>query len=80
MPLDGWPVQYAVGRNDWAATPLSGTLPPGSYYLVQEAAGGKGGTTPLPTPDATGSVAMSATNGKVALVTSSGALWMRERL
>ena len=32
--------------------------PPGGYYLVQEAAGA-GGTTNLPTPDATGNIAMS---------------------
>ncbi len=52
---------------------LSGAVPAGGHYLVQEAAGA-GGTTPLPTPDATGSIAMSATAGKVALVTASTAL------
>ena len=35
---------------------------------------GAGGTTPLPTPDATGTIAMSGTSGKVALVTSTAAL------
>ena len=40
---------------------------------MQEGAGA-GGTTPLPTPDATGSTAMSATSGKVALVTTTVAL------
>ena len=40
---------------------------------MQEAHGA-GGTTPLPTPDATGTIAMSATAGKVALVTSAAAL------
>ena len=44
---------------------LAGTLPAGSYYLVQEAQGA-GGTTPLPAPDATGTIAMSGTSGKVA--------------
>ncbi|HWM22573.1 MAG TPA: ExeM/NucH family extracellular endonuclease [Ilumatobacteraceae bacterium] len=74
VPLDGWTVQYASSAGTtWAQTPLSGTLPAGSYYLVQEAQGA-GGTTPLPTPDATGTIAMSGTSGKVALVTSSGAL------
>lgn len=48
-------------------------LQPGQFLLVQEAAG-TGGTTALPAPDATGSVAMSATNGKVALVASTAAL------
>ena len=57
-------------------TVLSGTLAPGSYYLIQEAAG-TGGTTNLPTPNATGTINLSATGGKVALglasVTPSGA-------
>src|SRR5262249_2346544 len=46
---------------------LSGSIAPGQYYLVQEAVGA-GGTTNPPTPDATGTIAMSATNAKVALV------------
>ncbi len=47
----------------------SGTkiIEPGQYYLVQEAAGA-GGTVNLPTPDAIGTIAMSGTAGKVALV------------
>ena len=66
--VTGWSVQYgsATGTT-WAATSLSGTIQPGQYYLVQEAAGA-GGTVNLPTPDATGSIAMSATAAKVALV------------
>ncbi len=80
VPLDGWTVQYAsAAGTTWAQTPLTGTLPAGSYYLVQEAQGA-GGTTPLPTPDATGTIAMSGTSGKVALVTSSRRPGMRERL
>jgi hypothetical protein len=54
-------------------TNLSGSIAAGGYYLVQEAQGG-GGTTPLPTPDATGTISMAASNGKVALVTSTTAL------
>ncbi|MCP6582623.1 hypothetical protein NL505_29795, partial [Klebsiella pneumoniae] len=49
------------------------TLQPGQYFLVQQAAG-TGGTTALPTPDATGTVAMGGTAGKVALVSSTTAL------
>ena len=68
--LTGWSVQYASATGStWSTTDLSGTLLPGQYYLIQEAQGA-GGTTPLPTPDATGSIAMSGTNGKVALVHS----------
>jgi len=74
VDVTGWSVQYAsAAGTSWAATPLSGTIQPGQYYLVQEAAGA-GGTTNLPTPDATGTIAMSATNAKVALVNSTTAL------
>ena len=75
-PIDitGWSVQYASATGaTWQVTPLTGTIAPGRYYLVQEAAG-TGGTSSLPAPDATGTIAMSATAGKVALVTSSTAL------
>src|SRR5882724_350132 len=44
--LAGWTVQYssAAGTTWTNSTPLSGTLQPGQYYLIQEAAG-TGGTT-----------------------------------
>src|SRR5262249_16216340 len=45
----------------------------GLHYLIREAAGAGGGAQ-LPTPDATGNINMSATSGKVALVTSTAAL------
>lgn len=68
--LTGWSVQYGSSTGTtWAATNLSGTLQPGQYYLIQESQG-TGGTVSLPTPDATGTIAMSATAGKVALVSS----------
>ena len=71
VDLSGWSVQYASsGGSTWTnRTNLSGSIAPGAYYLIQEAAG-TGGTTPLPTPNATGTIAMSATAGKVALVTN----------
>ena len=72
--LAGWSVQYgSSGGTTWTPTNLSGTLQPGQYYLIQESAGA-GGTVSLPTPDATGSIAMSASAGKVALVSSTTAL------
>jgi predicted extracellular nuclease len=72
--ITGWSVQYASSSGtSWQVTALSGSIAPGQYYLVQEAAG-SGGTTPLPTPDASGTIAMSATNGKVALVSGATAL------
>ena len=76
VSLNGWSVQYnsATGTGAWQVTNLTNvTLQPGQYYLVQEAIGA-GGTTPLPTPDATGAIAMSATAGKVALVNNTTAL------
>lgn len=67
VSVSGWSVQYTSSSGtSWAATPLSGSIPAGGYYLVQEAVGA-GGTTPLPTPDAIGTLAMSATAGKVLL-------------
>ncbi|MGH9754252.1 MAG: lamin tail domain-containing protein [Blastocatellia bacterium] len=74
VDVSGWSVQYtSAAGTSWQVTPLSGVIAPGQYYLVQEASGG-GGVTPLPTPDATGSIAMSAASGKVALVNNTTAL------
>ena len=69
--LSGWSVQYASATaSTWSVTPLTSiTLQPGQYYLVQETSGGTNGN-PLPTSDATGTIAMAATSGKVALVRS----------
>jgi len=68
VDLAGWSVQYAAATGtSFQVTALSGSIAPGAHFLVQEAAGA-GGTTPLPTPDVTGSIAMAAGSGKVALV------------
>jgi hypothetical protein len=73
VDLTGWSVQYAasVGVN-WQRTPLAGVIAPGHYYLIQEAPGTAG--APLPTPDASGTILMSATTGKVALVNNSNVI------
>jgi 2',3'-cyclic-nucleotide 2'-phosphodiesterase (5'-nucleotidase family) len=75
VSLNGWSVQYASATgSSWQVTPLTNvTLQPGQYYLIQEAIGA-GGTTSLPTPDATGTISMGGTAGKVALVTNQTAL------
>ena len=68
MSLAGWSLQYspAAGAGAWQVSPLTGFVAPGGYFLVQQAAG-SGGTTPLPAPDASGTIAMGSTAGKVAL-------------
>jgi predicted extracellular nuclease len=75
VTLGNWSVQYAsAAGTSWAVTNVGNiTLQPGQYYLVQ-AATGAGGTTDLPTPDASGTTAMSATAGKVILVSNRTAL------
>ncbi len=74
VDINGWSIQYASAAGaSWEATPLSGSIAPGKYYLVQQSPGA-GGTVNLPTPDATGTIGMSATSGKVALVNQSNAL------
>jgi DNA/RNA endonuclease G (NUC1) len=69
--LSGWSVQYASATlANWQVTSLSNVvLQPGQYHLVQEAAGA-GGTVDLPTADSTGTIAMGATSGKIALVSN----------
>ena len=73
--LAGWSVQYASATaSTWSVTPLTTvTLLPGQYYLIQESSGGSNGVS-LPAPDATGTIAMAAASGKVALVTNTTAL------
>jgi uncharacterized cupin superfamily protein len=79
-PVDvtGWSVQYASGTSTnptWTTTVLSGTIAPGGVYLVGEASGAAGtGVNALPTPNASGTIAMSATTGKIALVNNSMAI------
>ncbi len=74
VSVTGWTVQYASATGStWAKTTLSGSIAPGRYYLVKQASGGTAGAA-LPTPDATGTISLSASTGKVALVTSTTAL------
>ena len=71
----GLSVQYASSAGTtWQVTQLvEKSIPAGGYYLIQEAVGA-GGTTPLPQPDATGTIPMAAGAGKVALVSGTTAL------
>jgi len=75
--LTGWSVQYLPGTPTasslWQVTPLSGSIATSQLYLVAEAQGA-GGTTPLPSPEVTGTIPMSATAGTIALVRDTAAL------
>jgi len=77
QPLLGWSVQYAsaAGAFNAAATVAlpNVSLAPGKYLLVRQGTGGTINATQVaanPAPDATGTVAMSGTDMKVALVSS----------
>ena len=75
ISLNGYSVQYASSSGtSYAVTSLpNASLAPGQYFLVQLACNVANGV-PLPTPDATGTSNMSASNGKVALVSNSTAI------
>jgi predicted extracellular nuclease len=75
VSVDGWSVQYHSGSatGTWQVTQLSGSIPAGGRYLVAEAQGA-GGTQALPPPQASGTIAMSASSGTVALVNGTAAL------
>lgn len=72
VDLTGATVQYrsATGTSP-TKTALTGTIAAHGHYLVQESVGTSGDQVALPTPDATGTVAMSATGGVVILASSS---------
>ena len=66
VDLTGWSVQYASASGaSWQSVPLAASLAPGKYYLVKLAGGTTGSA--LPSADATGTINMSGTQGKVAL-------------
>ena len=70
VSLNGWTVQYSSSAGtSWNNAALSGDLAPGRHYLVQLASGNANGEL-LPTADAMGTMNLSATGGKVALVRS----------
>ena len=73
VSLTGWSLQYAsASGTNWQTASLTGSVAAGKYYLVKLSGGFLG--TALPTADATASINLSASNGKVALVNSSTAL------
>ena len=82
IDLSALSLQYAsatgtgnFGANSGQLTELSGSIPAGGHFLVQEGTGG-GGMTPLPSPDLVDAspINMSGSAGKVALVTGTDPL------
>lgn len=74
--VGGWSVQYtSTTGTTWSVSAITAgrTIAPGGYFLLQQAQGA-GGTQNLPTPDEIGALALSGTNGKVALSNTSSAL------
>ncbi|MGF1340324.1 endonuclease/exonuclease/phosphatase family protein [Streptomyces flavovirens] len=78
--LSGLSIQYLPGAPSagslWQVTALSGAVAPGGHYLVAQSAG-TGGTVDLPAADATGTTAMAAASGTVALVSGTAPLTCR---
>jgi hypothetical protein len=74
VDVSGWTLQYATAAGTtWQATPLSGAIAAGHYYLVQLASPADVGAA-LPAPDATGTTNLAAASGKIALVRATTAL------
>lgn len=74
VDLSTYSVQYAsAAGGSWQVTPLSGVLPAGEFLLVGQAFGNNTGL-PGFTPDVEGSIPMSGSAGKVALVSAQQAL------
>lgn len=77
--VSGWTLQYqaATSTGNWSGLqPIGGVIGAGEYFLVALASGGATGA-PLPTPNIDASSAgfnMSATAGKVALVSTGDVL------
>ncbi len=78
VSIAGWSIQYAsaTGTGNFSANgivTLSGSLQPGQHYLVQLFSQAAVGAA-LPTPNATGTINLSGSAGKVVLVNSSAGL------
>lgn len=75
VSLNGWSVQYAsAAGTTWSVTALTNvSLQAGQYYLVAGTFNANG-INPLPSADVSGTIAMNATAGKLALVNTTTAL------
>lgn len=68
VTMTNWTIQYgSPGSSSLTGkTVFSGTIDAHSFFLIREAQG-TGGTSDLPAPDASGTIAMSARSGKIAV-------------
>jgi predicted extracellular nuclease len=75
VDLTGWTVQYhsSSATGSWQVTTLTTSIAAGDTYLVGEGGGASNGVA-LPSPQASGTIAMAATSGTVALVHATTAL------
>jgi endonuclease G len=71
--LAGWSLQYAsAAGTSWTnKQPLGGTIAPGEYFLVSLASGDANGSPLSVAANISGDINMSATTGKIALVSNS---------
>jgi len=72
VSLSGYTLQYASAAGTaWTNnTALSGVIPAGGYFLIRLASGGAVGAAIPVTPDVIGGTNISATTGKLALVSN----------
>lgn len=72
-PVDvrDWTVQYTSAKgSSWKETVLSGVIPAGRYFLVQQGKGRTPNGNLLPQPDIVDEISMSHESGKIALVSN----------
>jgi hypothetical protein len=70
--VSGWTIHFTTGAIEfYPYATLSGTIPPGGYYLVQMGAAGGSGSA-IPTPDATGIAGTETPNGSLVLRSVAG--------
>src|SRR6476646_9251087 len=77
ISLNGLSLQYgSASGTSWtvSALPTSASIAPGHYYLIREGNGGTAGGDLSIAHDTTGTLNLSATSGKVALVNGTTAL------
>ncbi len=75
VDVSGWTIQYASSAGTFNnRTELTGVVPAHGYYLVGQGFGANRDLADLPAPDVTGSIAMSGTGAKVALVSDAAAI------